>query len=401
MAKILEVVASLSVGGAERVALELAAGLNADPRYAIQAEMAVVGESDLSAHYGRSILDEARKRNVIVHEVRATSGTRWTQAFRQLVHGRGIDLVHVHNRPRDWQLARLCLLTGIPVVYSVHKPYLHRSWRTKLLYAALARVVTPVICVSRSVAEHVQKLEFAPARNCHVIYNGVNTNVFSPLEPEKRRQKRLSLDWAEDDFIWLCAARFHPQKAHTFLIDAVARLPETSRSRLVLAGEGPLEAALREQIARLRLESRVTFLGARSDVSELLGAADAYVMSSREEGHPLSVLEAMACQLPILAPRLPSITEIAITDAPTFFGPQIRGIAMTHDPGQIAEAMSAIESAPSAIRRAALASRQHVAERFSLEAMLGHHSALYAAVLAKPANATHRALRILGRWSGR
>jgi glycosyltransferase involved in cell wall biosynthesis len=400
--KVMEVVASLAVGGAERVALELAAGLNATEHLGIRAELAVVGGADLSAGYERSILGEAQKRGVPVQEVRASSASDpdWSGRFCAVVAERGIDLVHVHNRPRDWQIVRLCALMGVPVIYTVHKPYTHDHLRTRLLYAALGRIVNPVVCVSRTVADHVHELEFIPSSHLRVIYNGVNMRVFAPPSAEVRLSKRESLGWFATDFIWLCAARFHPQKAHQFLLEAMARLPDSSRSRLILAGEGPLEGELRRITERLRLSSRVAFLGPRSDVPELLGAADAYVMSSREEGHPLSLLEAMACQLPILAPRLPSITEIATANAPCFFGPTIRGIARSHDPTHIAEAMMAMETSPGAARSAAATTREHVAAKFSLEAMIGQHAELYQSVLGRPPGLGLKALRLLGTAMG-
>jgi hypothetical protein len=122
-AKILQVVGSLTVGGAERVALELAAGLAsrgwtmgllaADPDTALDESLV-----------GRSLRTEADERGVTVHRVPFAGigdGPGRARMARFLVDS-GVQLLHIHNRPQDWQIVTLAALLGIPAIYSTPTP---------------------------------------------------------------------------------------------------------------------------------------------------------------------------------------------------------------------------------------------------------------------------------------
>lgn len=389
--RIMQVVASLAVGGAERVALELAAGMVAR---GITAELlcARPGGGAPPTEFERSVMREADGRGVRVHRM-DFAGPRDRGArhrFAQLLEERETTLVHVHNRPTDWQVVAMCRLLGVPAIYTIHLPYPHTP-RQRALYAVTAQAVPAIICVSRAVADHAKVSERVPESKLHVIYNGLEMSRFAPRPPLARIAKRAELKWEPDDFVWLCAARLNEQKGHVYLIDAMDRLPPTSRARLVLAGEGPLAEALEAQRQRMARPERVTFLGPRRDVPELLDACDGYACASIQEGHPLSLLEAMATGTPVVAPRLPSIVEIADGDTPYVYGPTLAGAAPSHDPAQIAEALYAVEKDALAHRTRAARGRARVVSAYSLGSMLDGHEALYRK-LAAPRSRVGRAL---------
>jgi len=376
MKKIVEVVGSLAVGGAERVALEVAAGL-ADR--GLRTEMLVAGPEDPDTPFQKSIAAEAEKRGVPVDHVlfRRLVDPASARRLASWLRTNEVGVVHVHNRPQDWQVVTLCRALRIPVLYTVHLPYTFDRLRQRLLYVALGRAVPTVICVSRAVADQVRALELVPESKLRVIYNGIRMDVFTPPAAEDRARVRAELGWDDRVFGWLVAARLHDQKGHTYLLRAIARLPAESRARFALAGEGPLEAQLRSEAAALGLGERVEFLGPRRDVPALLGAADGYACSSMQEGHPLSLLEAMSVELPVVAPRLPSIEEIALDGTPVFYGPSIEGWATAHDPDAMAEALLAVERDAESARARAHAARAHIAEQYSLDAMLRKHEEVY------------------------
>ena len=404
MRKVVEIVGSLAVGGAERVALEVAAGLGARHRADWHSELWVLGPADSSATgYARTIQSEAEKRGVPVRRLTFISlRDRATRSrLSAALKAEGVDLVHVHNRPQDWQVVALCRALGIPVLYTIHLSYPHEHWKTRLLYGAVARSVPRLVCVSKSVARHVEKMEFVEPLKVRVIYNGIRMDVFAPSSAERRAAKRAELGWPSDRFVWLCAARLNSQKGHEYLLQAMARLPASSRALLALAGDGPKEAELKAEAARLALGDRVSFLGARSDVAELLGAADGYASASRQEGHPLSLLEAMACMLPVVAPRLAPMEEIACNGAPVFFGPSIEGWANEHDPGLLAEALLSVERDPARSATTGRA-RAHVAEKFSLDGMIDQHAALYGEILdAEDARPWAELRHVVTSWLGK
>jgi glycosyltransferase involved in cell wall biosynthesis len=101
-----------------------------------------------------------------------------------------------------------------------------------------------------------------------------------------------------------------------------------------------------------------------------------------QEGHPLSILEAMAVGLPVVAPRLAAITEIAQDENPIFFGPTIAGWARAHDPGEIAQALARVEAELPQRRARAAEMREEIAVRYSPAAMLDAHADLYRTLTA-------------------
>ncbi len=375
--RVLEVVGSLAIGGAERVAIEVAAGLR-ERGWEAELLCAAPG-SDAGGAFDRSVEAEARHRGVAVFHVpfssvlEADSRRRMTEFLRE----RRVEVVHVHNRPQDWQFVALCTALRIPVLYTVHLTYLYPRIRQRALYAGCGLLVPAVVCVSRAVAESMIREEWVSREKARVVYNGIRMDVFRPPSPEERAATRRGLGWSDQDFVWICAARLAEQKGHRFLLDAMARLPHDSRSRLALAGDGLLREQLEGQAARLGVADRVQLLGARRDVPALLGAADGFATASLQEGHPLALLEAMAEELPVVAPRLPTITEIAADGTPVFYGPPKSGSADSHDPGDIAAALLEVERDRDRHRTIARAARDHVASRYSREAMIDAHAAIY------------------------
>jgi glycosyltransferase involved in cell wall biosynthesis len=376
--RILEVVGSLSIGGAERVALEIAAGL---PSPEFRAELLCAGPSvEPAGDFERNIETEARGRGVTVHRVKFSSpfeneGRR--RLVRFLIAG-DYDVVHVHNRPQDWQLVSLCRALGMPAVYTLHLPYERgRKPRARFARTLAGLWASSVVCVSKAVADHLTPIEHLPREKLRVIYNGINTDRYRPLSAEARRAKRAELGIGDGQVAWICVGRMDEQKGHRYLLDAMAALPAGSRCRLFLAGDGVLRPAIEEQVRALGLGERVTLLGARTDVPALLGAADAYASATLQEGHPLSVLEAMAVGLPVVAPRIAAISEIAQDDNPIFFGPAIAGWASGHDAAELAQVIARVGAELPGRRARAAEMRDQIAARYSPAAMLDAHAALY------------------------
>ncbi len=388
---VLQVVGSLAVGGAERVALELAAGLAAR---GWRSALGVVGTGDAPCP-AEPLAAEAERRGVPVHRL-AFAGLRAGIERARLLRflHQGWDLVHVHNRPCDWQLALWGRRAGVPVLYTRHLVYADQSRRQRALYFAAARVAPAVVAVTDAVAEHLRAAERTPRRRIHAIPDGIDVAHYRPPTPAGRARARAALGLAARDFVWLCAARLVLQKGHPDLLRALGRLPATSRARLLLAGDGPEAESLGRLARRLGLGPRVRFLGVREDVRELLWACDGYVCASLAEGQGLSLLEAWATGRPVVAPRLACVEEIAPREGVRFFGPRHRSWAPGHDPEALAAALGSLERTDAGDLAAA---RRHVVARYSVGRMLTQHERLYARVLARRrprVQAAHRASSI-------
>ncbi len=199
------------------------------------------------------------------------------------------------------------------MVSTVHG-WVDRHWKAPL-YDAIDRWALKrydrVICVSADLRDACRKCGVSEER-LRLIENGIDVDGFQRRRPQALA--RRALGWPTDG-LWLGAiGRLSEEKGFDVLIEAVGRLrlqfPEV---RLVIAGEGPRRAALEEQIRRSGLGECVQLLGFCEDVLSVLEALDVFVLSSRREGLPNVVLEAMSAEVPVVATRVAGVPS-AITD---------------------------------------------------------------------------------------
>jgi glycosyltransferase involved in cell wall biosynthesis len=180
---------------------------------------------------------------------------------------------------------------------------------------------------------------------------------------------------AEDAIVFGTVARLDPVKDLRSLVTAFqsvhAALPT---SHLVIVGDGPEQAALEQQVKDAQLAEMVTFAGFRDDPRRLLPAFDVYVNSSVYEGIPLTVLEAMAASLPVVATAVGGTTEVVGSDTGILVG--------ARRPGELADVMRRLGA--SAAWRSALGKRgrERVAAMFTIERMVSRYLAAYDAALA-------------------
>jgi glycosyltransferase involved in cell wall biosynthesis len=179
----------------------------------------------------------------------------------------------------------------------------------------------------------------------------------------------------KNELTFICTASLTPKKGHSVLLDAFARVvAKVPASTLLLAGTGETRAALEGQVSRLGLGASVRFLGARSDVPELLAAADVFVLSSLWEGMPLSVMEAMAAGKPVVCTAVGGSVEIVQNGVNGFLVP-------SGDSHRLADAM--IELADPE-KRALFGKRAAgtALDQFDLAAMVRAYEALYDKIIA-------------------
>jgi glycosyltransferase involved in cell wall biosynthesis len=188
-----------------------------------------------------------------------------------------------------------------------------------------------------------------------------------------------------DEFLWLAAGRLETAKDYPNMIDAFSRVHgSTPPARLVVAGAGDLEATVREAIARAGLESAVTLLGFRSDIPELMEAADGFLMSSAWEGLPMVLLEAGASGLPAVVTDVGGSRDAVVDGVSGLIVP-------SHDAAALAEAMLRLMSRSGAERRAmGDAARDHVAANFAMDAIADRWDESYRALLARRGIERHK-----------
>lgn len=225
-------------------------------------------------------------------------------------------------------------------------------------------------CVDRYV-----ELRAAPRRKMMVVPNGIEVDAYAPPEGARAALRaELGLDGR---FVWLAVGRLDVEKDYGTLLRAAAALRGTSAPFSVLvAGDGPERDRLVAEREALGLDpTDVRFLGTRTDVSELMAAADGYLLTSASEALPLVLLEASAAGLPMVATDVGGTSEI-VRDGRTGL------LARAGDPDDVAAAMRRLVDAGAADRRTmGDEARRHVRETFDIEGVADRWIALYAELL--------------------
>jgi glycosyltransferase involved in cell wall biosynthesis len=139
---------------------------------------------------------------------------------------------------------------------------------------------------------------------------------------------------------------------------------------LLVVGDGPLRAPLESHAARLGIAAQVRFLGHRPDVEQILGAADVFVLSSASEGMSNTILEAMACGLPVVATRVGGADEMVVDG-------ETGRLVPPAGPRELAGAVTALMADPLAARAMGAAGRRRAEQEFSLSGMLRRYESLY------------------------
>jgi glycosyltransferase involved in cell wall biosynthesis len=301
--KVVQIIPLLSPGGAERVAVHLARGLNRR-RY----ETMVIS---FSGRVGCDLDHMLEEADIEARYLGKHPG------FDYRVYGRldsvlkeyEPDVIHTHLHVLRYALPSMLLMKRVAMVHTVHNLAEREiEPRGRLIQRyALTHGVKPV-AVAEEVAASIEKLY--GIRGCQVISNGIPTEIYA--NPQTRRKEwRAKEGFKENDILFVCVARFWPQKNHALLLKSFALGPASDpRAHLVLVGEGELRANLEEQAKNLNMAERVHFLGLRSDIPDVLGAMDVFVLSSDYEGNPLSVMEAMASGLPIVSTAVGGVPKL-------------------------------------------------------------------------------------------
>jgi glycosyltransferase involved in cell wall biosynthesis len=304
--------------------------------------------------------------------------------IREIVGAGGYDVVHVHT-PVAAFVTRFALRGtrgrrgGPAVVYTAHGFHFFAGGPpiANLAYRMLERIAAP--WTDYLVTVNAEDLEAArgsggldPERVRLIPGIGVDCERFAPgAVPEEdaaRVRAQLGGDRGAGAFLLTMVAEFGAVKRHALALDALSHV-EDGRVHLALVGDGPLEAAVREQVARLGLSDRVTFAGYRRDIPAVLAASDALLLTSEREGLNRSVLEAMASGLPVIGTDTRGITDAVREDA---------GWIVGHDDvAALARAIDAAAADAGERTRRGAAARTRACTVFAVERIVAAYDGLY------------------------
>ena len=366
--RVLQLIASLPVGGAEDLVAAIVTGLDQE-RFQVQAATlgppGCVGEELSQAGHPVLSLDLDLKRTPFFRKV---------ARVRDLLRDVKPDILHTHlYHPNLYgRLASLGMgLRG--VVASVHNSYTRVKLHRCLWNFLLSGVTDQVLVSSPRVWQDVRTWDRVPAGKIMVFPYGIRLDdLEESLDPAL-----LKAELGVAGFVLGMVGRLEEQKGHRLLM---AALPEVSRAipnlTVLLVGEGREMEALRRQVEGLGVSSLVHFLGTRRDLPRLFRAMDLFIQPSLWEGLPLTLLMAMGAGLAVVGTQVSGVTEVIADGANGRLVPPGDSQALAH-------AILELYRQPGVRSRMGEAARQTVAGNYSQQAMLRRLEEVYLKIMEK------------------
>lgn len=357
---IAHVLSSFGVGGQERVALDLAAEQGKRGHRVIAVSLAPPPEGALA--------DEFRAVGAEVVDVPKGPGTDLTLVPRLAwaLRRRQVEIVHSHNPLPLIYGAPAARLAGAAAIHTKHgvNP---GSRGHRILRRQAARLVSSFVAVSAVTAQQAREQRDCPPERLTVIPNGIRLERFAP-DAVARASVRAELGIPADALVVVTVGRCDEFKNQGLLLAAIApRL--SAQIHVVFIGDGPTRAALEAQAKALPGAAFAHVLGRRMDVARLLPAFDVFALSSKSEGLPLVVPEAMATGLPVVSTAVGGIPGV-VDEGET-------GFLVGVDEAQLRRALDRLLDDPALARRMGARAREVALTRYSAERMCDDYLTLY------------------------
>ena len=263
---------------------------------------------------------------------------------------------------------------GIPVVVTAERNVVRRPAWQRLLERGLDRMTDRYLVNSAAIVTELVERGGLLRDKMQVIHNGIDLAGLPAFDPDRRRA-RAALGFDPARRLVAQVGRLEPQKDHPTFLAAAARVAATVADvDFLIVGEGRLESSLREEAAGLGIADRVRFTGVRNDVPVLLGAVDVLALTSRWEGLPNVVIEAMATGAVAVATDVGGARELIVPG-------ETGDVVAVGCADLVADAILELLADPARASRLALAARARVEERFAVGAMVRRTEAAYAELL--------------------
>lgn len=291
----------------------------------------------------------------------------------RLIRRERIDVVNTHSGIDSWVGGMAARLAGVGLVRTRHLNLpLHRSWHNFVHFLPHRLVTCGKVMRDKLASEHG-----FPAEQLVSIPTGID---FSRFQAKRSRGAvRAELGLAEDRFVILMAAVLRGVKRHEVALKAFAEFRRSApEAILVLAGDGPLRQAMESLCHNLGIDDAVRFLGHREDVPDLMQAADVLLLTSRSEGVPQAVTQALGVGLPVVATAVGGVPELVIHEETGL-------LVEPENPLAVAAGLRRLHADAALRQHTAAAGRTHAQTHYSLEAMLDATEQAYAQVLKEVA----------------
>ena len=348
--KVVHLTLGLDVGGQEKLLVEFARHANRR-----QVDLHFISLTTRGALAG-----ELESHGWPVTALEAPSGLRpgLILGLARVLRRLGADVLHTHDDRPNIHGAPAAHLAGVRrVIHTRHHQGTHLSRRQRWLVRFVSLFDHRFVCISHDSARHALAAGIG-RRRVVVLPNGIDLERFAPTGPKPTGPAVL-------------VARLAPVKDVGTLLDAVALLALTCPDfRLEIAGDGPCRAELEAQAVRLGLSDHVRFLGVVHDVPALLARARLFVLSSISEGISLTLLEAMARGLPVIATAVggnPEVIEAGQTGL----------LVPAREPASLAAALARLWTEPESCARMGEEGRRRAERLFDVRRMVADYETLY------------------------
>lgn len=355
----MQLIIALEFGGAESLALNICR----------QLQRAGVSRASLCGFFGKKgvLAAVAEQDGVGVNYLDALKRSKLVAMYDlyRLLRKERVSVMQVHGAYLLQFAVLPALMAGTKVIYTEHAKhsilkYPRLLWVAKIFSHACSRVV----CVSRDLRDFMALTVGVRPSRLEVIHNGIDLERFSCPENTEHERKNQSI-------VIGTVARLTEAKDHENLLRAFNVVREDEPGvRLLLVGDGELRQEIESVVSSLGMEGVVEMTGKRSDIPQLLNGMDIFVLPSRREGFPVSIIEAMACGRAVVATDVGGVREI-IDDG-------VDGIIVpSGDHRSLALALVQLVQDQRLRNRLALNARQKVVAFFSEQAMMEKYKRLF------------------------
>ncbi len=314
------VITSMPVGGAETLLVNLVRRID---RRRIEPMICCLKEKSV---LGAAVADEVA---VFEKQINYKLDVLVVSRLKSLFQSERVDAVITVGAGDKMFWGRIAAKRArVPVVLSA----LHSTgWPDGI--GRLNRMLTPItdgfIACAETHAQFLMDFERLPPRKVFSIPNGIDTEIFK-FNVKARQAWRSKLGIAQDCPVVGIVAALREEKNHSlFLQTAAAVLKELGNTHFVIAGDGPERSGLEKLAGELNMKNHVHFLGTTSDIPGVLSMIDLFALTSHNEAKPVSILEAMACERPVVATHVGSVAESVIHGRTGYLVPEGDGVEMS------------------------------------------------------------------------
>jgi len=360
--RLMHIVLSLNIGGLERVVINLLKGL--DPEIYTQI-LCCLEEPGALIH-------EVNRLGVKTISLKKGKGIDYLLLAKlaKVIRQEKIDIIHSHNPTPYFYGVLSGKLAGVPVIiHTRHGRNTPKSKREIYLRRFLSCMTDRIVAVSNDSMDAAINREKIPSRKVVTIFNGIDIERYRPNIDVVSKKKELGI--LDSDQVIGIVARLSSEKDHSTLLDAFRIVLGNKKNiKLVIVGDGNLRGELQQKAQAISVGENTVFLGERHDVPDLLAVFDLFVLSSLTEGISLTLLEAMAAGLPVVATDVGGNAEVVMDSRTGLIVPPA-------DPRSMANAILKIIRNSSMAKQMGILGRERVSEKFSTSAMVRKYDEIY------------------------